>query len=83
MQVLALGSLTPSLQSLRLAYIRVSRMFRTHYHRDSELYTHNAISSIRAFVYMAFGTTGTRFIKSRFTRDALNPRWREIQRRSI
>lgn len=40
MQVLALGCLTPSLQSLRLAYIRVSR---THHHRDSELYTHNAI----------------------------------------
>ena len=50
-QVLALGFLTPSLQSLRLAYIRVSRTFCMHHHRDSELlYTHNAISSIRAFV---------------------------------
>lgn len=37
MQVLALGSLTPSLQSLRLAYIRVSRMLRTH-HRRAEVY---------------------------------------------
>lgn len=50
MQVLALGSLTPSLQSLRLAYIRVARTFRTHHHRGFELYTYNAIPPIRAFV---------------------------------